>query len=224
MRFDDVIKYPTTNFDTRFIHPFTLYLFGESGAGKSSWVFNLLKLGTKAVNIRFRKIYYIFQFDQPLFRSMSQALENISFMKLEEVNFEELLRDSKDCCIVFDDLIFELVNNHDILNISIGESRHKTCSCIYISHYLFPQGRYSREIVTQCRYTLLFPTCKNLLSVERFALKVVAKNELEAFMKAYADSSKYVFNPLLIDCSPNLARIFRLRSFVLNPIQVVYLL
>jgi hypothetical protein len=117
--------------------------------------------------------------------------------------------------------VFQIIQNEDILDIMIGKSHHSKFSVIIIAQYLFPQGRYAREIVSQCAYTFLFKNCRDLAGVERFAYKIAPRNT-NYFLAAFEDATEIPYNCLLIDCKPETPSYFKLRTYFLNEIQSCY--
>jgi hypothetical protein len=202
-------------------------LVGPSRSGKTQFLYDILKQGEKKISLSryklkwFKKIYYIFQFQQEIFKEIEKNVPGIVFVKLEDINFSQLLKGAEHCCLIFDDLIYDLTDQKYFLQIAIGEAHHSRFSVFIISQSLFPPGKYTRDITNQCSYTFVFKICNDLTSVRRFAWKVTPDNE-SYFMASYIHCTSKNYSPLLVDCEQITPRFLKLRGNFLGDIQNLY--
>jgi hypothetical protein len=123
--------------------------------------------------------------------------------------------------LIFDDVIYNLTNEHYFLNLAIGEAHHSLFSVCIVSQTLHPPGKYTKDITSQCSYTLLFKLCNDLTAVKRFAKKITADNE-DYFIASYLDCVATHYSPMLIDCEQTTPHFLQLRGNLAEDVQTGY--
>ena len=104
----------------------------------------MLKVGT--ILPKFGKIYFVYQFPQPLYGVMLNEIENLEFV--QGVTFElfnSLKNNGTKCLLIFEDSGAESCNFNEFVHIATAD-RHRSFSTIYIKLKLFHQSKLGRDV------------------------------------------------------------------------------
>ena len=102
-------------------------LVGPSGCGKTQLIYEMLKHGT--FQPPFEKIYYFFQFNQPIFSLMIQDIPNIEFIKCVDFELIDNLPSNNPTLLIFDDSCDEIMKSKSFEKLAIA-GRHRKMSVI----------------------------------------------------------------------------------------------
>ena len=206
----------------KFVTPCSMSLIGMSGSGKSTYIKKLLEQADGVFTEAPSRIVFCYNIYQTIFSDMGRSVKNISFY--QGVPTRELIESwassERHLMLIFDDLYQEIIQSKDICDLTIMLSHHLHISCIYTSHNIFMNSRYSKTIATNLHYILLF-TLRNRLQISVLGAQLFChKNKAKSFVKVYDmvadDNNGELGNPLIIDNSPvSLNKQFRLRCRVL---------
>lgn len=176
-----------------------------SGAGKTSYIKKLLENAPKVFTETPSSVIYFYNVYQPKFAEMEDSIENISFFhglpKRREL--EQFAMSQRHLLCVFDDLYQDVISSKDISDLTIMLSHHMHISCIFTSHNIFTQGKFSKTIATNLHYILLF-TLRNRLQLSTLATQLFCHTKKSKnFVNVYDFTlSENPFSPLIIDLSP----------------------
>ena len=172
-------------------------LVGPSETGKSQLIYNWLKIGTFQPN--FDKIYFFYQHSQPLYNVMQKEIENLEFVRGENFEFIDSLKNNgTKYLLIFDDSCEEICNSKAFVDIATA-GRHRGLSTIYIKHNLFHQSKLGRDVELQNTHIVLFKSPRDVTQVTTLSTQLGLGSELVDW---YRDATSVPFGHLLIDLSP----------------------
>jgi Cdc6-like AAA superfamily ATPase len=217
--------------DARFMHPFTCIVSGPSGSGKSTFVKQLLEHRDALINGSFDYVYIFLGTDKSqndLLSSLVQTLSPVKVIIYEikklypeykdfKLNFSKDLlamirarvKQGKQGCLVFDDLMIELADSGVLTSLFTKISTHYAVSIIHITQNLFFKGKYAGDSVTLYRNTkilVIFDTPNDISSLRIIASRLGEgkSTQILAMLKNILAKYRYVVirgdfksNPLL---------------------------
>ena len=171
---------------------------GPSETGKTQLIYQWLTNGT--FQPKFDKIYFFYQFYQPLYDRMKKEIQDIHFV--EGVNFElvqSLKNDGTKYLLIFDDSCSEVCSSDFFEKIATG-GRHLGFSAIYIKHNLFHQSKKKgRDIELQLTHIALFKSPRDVQQIVPLSRQMGLSSSLVDW---YRDATSVPYGHLLIDLSP----------------------
>jgi len=193
----------------------SMCITGQTGAGKTVWLYGLLK----QVKRMYRKppvhTLYCYGIYQPLFDEMERTLPQFTTRQglptVEEM--DDYTRDRHHKLIVIDDLMHEVVQNKDMELLFTQGTHHRCVSVILITQNLYPKGKHARTIALNTWYMVLM---KNLRDVSQVGVlgRQLYPGKVKGFMDAYQDALQSKHGYLIVDMSPHGEDKYRLRTRV----------
>ena len=121
-----------------------IFLVGPSDSCERYSINQWLKVGT--ILPTFGKIYFVYQFPQPLYGVMLNKIENHEFFRGVTFEFVNSLKNNgTKCLLIFEDSDAEICNFNDLVHNATAD-RHRSFSTIYIKHKLFHQSKLGRHV------------------------------------------------------------------------------
>lgn len=191
----------------------SMCISGQTGAGKTQWVYRLLKHVNQMYTEPPVHILYCYGIHQPLFEDMQRTLPHFvarqGLPTMTEI--EEYTKDRQHKLIVIDDLIHEVVQNKDMELLFTRGTHHRCVSVIILTQNLFPQGKHARTIALNTWYLVLM---KNLRDTSQVSVlgRQSYMGKTKGFMEAYRDALTYGY--MVMDMSPHANDDYRLRTRV----------
>ena len=168
---------------------------GPSGCGKTQLIFEMLD--RDIFKPCFDKIFYFYQFDQPLFHL--NKLRNLEFIQGIDFDFiKSLPNDGTRYLLIFDDSCEEICSSKEFQTIATA-GRHKGLNVIYIKHNLFHKSSLGRDIELQLTHIVLFKNPRDVQQVKHLGKQLGLGSELDIW---YKNATQKPFGHLLIDLSP----------------------
>ena len=170
-------------------------LVGPSGCGKSQLIFDMLKSGT--FQPEFDKIYYFYQYHQPLYTLMKQHIAQIEFIQC--VDFEKidkLPNDGRKYLLIFDDSCDEIMRSKSFEKLAIA-GRHRNMSVIYIKHNLYHKAAIGRDAELQLTHIVLFKSPRDVQQIKRLGTQLGVN-----LVEWYNDATTNPYGHLMIDLNP----------------------
>ena len=172
-------------------------LVGPSGSGKTQLIFKLLTSGT--FQPEFDRIYYFYQYYQPIYDEMLSRVPRIEFIKCIDFDLiENLPKDGTNYLLVFDDSCAEISKSRNFEKLATA-GRHKNLNVIYIKHNLFHKSPLGRDIELQNTHVVLFKSPRDVNQIQKFSQQLGLGNHL---VQWYKDATAKAFGHLLVDLSP----------------------
>ena len=172
-------------------------LVGTSETRKLQLIYNLLKIGT--FQPKFDKIFFFNQHSQLLYDVMQKEIENLDFVRGENFEIFDLLKNNgTKYLLIFDNSCEEICNSKAFVDIATAGG-HRGLSTIYIKHNLFHQSKLGRDVVLQNTHIVHFKSPRDLMQVTTFSTQLGLSSELAYW---YRDATSVPFGHLLIDLSP----------------------
>lgn len=190
-------------FDSRLQANFKLFLSGQSGCGKTTFIINLLENLDNFSQQKIDFVIYVYKTDQQLFTEM-QHLVNI-FIKDDEHLGEHLNNfiDGRSLLIIFDDLMnskrLEL-----IADFFTADGRHKNLSLAFLSQKLFFNNEYFRLISENSTYFIIFKNTRNQIGIKILNHQMTpgSTDVIEMYQDATKHPFSYLFINLTQQCPP----------------------
>ena len=172
-------------------------MVGPSESGKTQLIYEWLTNGT--FQPKFDKIYFFYQYYQPLYDKMQKEIENIEFV--QGVNFElieTLSNNGTKYLLIFDDSCEEVCSSKAFVKIATA-GRHRGLSTMYIKHNLFHKSNLGRDIELETTHIVLFKSPRDVMQINTLGMQLGLGSSLVDW---YRDATSVPFGHLLIDLSP----------------------
>lgn len=202
------------------VYPFkpcsSICLTGQTGSGKSQFVYKLLRNATEMYGgDPPEKIMYCFGIDQPLFDEMSQTIPNISFHQglPTPKMIDDFTMDRTHRLIVLDDLMHRVIQDEDMELLFTQGCHHRKLSVIFLTQNIFPKGSKSRTIALNTGYLIMM---KNVRDVSQIATlgRQLFPGRSTILTEIYTDAVSERYGYLVIDMLPHSEDKHRLRTRV----------
>lgn len=200
-------------------HPFSMAVCGPTKSGKTFWVYMFLKSCAEMIQSaqdKEMKIMFCFSVEQYLYDNMRQNIKNLIFYK-GIPNMEAVYKyfDGKNGIIVFDDLMYEIMRNIDMLKLFTQGVHHYNVSVIFMTQNVFQQGIYARTIALNVKYLILFNNPRDKAQIKYLGSQIYP-GKGNILLEAYIDATNgKQWGYILIDLSSNCPEFLRMRTNVL---------
>ncbi len=204
-------------FSTKFQHPFTMLVAGNSGSGKTFFTKELLH---DRVEPEIKTVCWFYSEWQSAYSTMPSNVRLIPGMP---ESLDKYLDDEEGCkAMVFDDLMTECVDNNMLASAFTKMRHHRNVSVILLVQNLFCQGKMMRTIHLNTEYIVLFGNARDKSQFNHFARQVEPNNS-KRLLKAYVDATSEPYSHFLVDLKPQTPNPLRYRSNTLSSdAQTVY--
>lgn len=185
---------------------------GQSHAGKTTFVFSLLKhMNFFESNIG--HILYAFGMWQPLFERIEREISSITFVQgiPDKETLERFTGEYGNILLVLDDVMGMGVNNIEVMNLFTTYSHHMGITVLFLLQNVFPPGKYMRTISLNAHYIILFKNSRDEQQVKTLARQIFP-NQSKYFMDAYKKATDIPYSYLCVTLYPGTAERNRLSS------------
>lgn len=207
-----MMEYP--NVPVKFNTPSCSVIFGSTSCGKSQLTRQILLNSNEVYDQKVNKILYCYTAHQPLFDTLENELENITFFKgLPSEHFlEEFTSDSSHTVCVLDDMQHAIMGSSEMEQLFTVSSHHKNISVIMLLQNLFAQGKHARSIALQAHYLIAMKSLRDKTQLSCLSRQIYpGKSGL--IPEVFEDVSRMSNYPyLIIDLAPHSDDRFRLRT------------
>lgn len=197
---------------TKFRANSNIIVTGQSHAGKSTFVFSLLKqLHMFESNIR--HVLYAYGIWQSLFKQMEKEINHITFYQgiPDKEIYEQFTRDYGNIILVLDDVMAQGMNNEDLMNLFTTYSHHMGITVLFLLQNIFPPGKYMRTVSLNAHYIILFKNSRDEQQVKTLGRQIFP-NQSKYFMDAYKKATSEPYSYLCVTLYPGTAEKYRLSS------------
>ena len=194
------------------------WITGCTGAGKTSFVYNLLKEKDQLFEPSPPEaVLYCYSVYQPLFDEMESMTPNFEIHKgvPSMDKLDEFTADRNHKVIVIDDLMLDVINNSDICKLFTDGCSHRGLSVFFLTHNLFPQGKCARTMSLNTSYIVLFQNMRDALQIGTLSRQIFPTKPAH-LIDAYNDSTARDHGYLIVDLLPNVNDKYRLRTCVFS--------
>lgn len=185
---------------------------GQSHAGKSTFVFSLLK-HLELFESDIKHILYVFGIWQPLFEQMETVVNSITFHQgIPDKNIlERFSNEHGSILLVLDDVMGQGTNNVELMNLFTTYSHHMGITVIFLLQNIFPPGKYMRTISLNAHYIILFKNPRDERQVRTLGSQIFP-NQSKYFMDAYKKATELPYSYLCVTLYPGTSERYRLSS------------
>ena len=206
------------NFETRFLHPFTMLLAGSSGSGKTYFTKQLI---VDRVKPSLEALFWFYSEWQEGYGDMPSNVNMIPGMPKSLDKYLDADPGGPKA-FMFDDLMTECVDNIMIAEAFTKKRHHRDVSVILLVQNLFCQGKAMRTVHLNTEYVVLFGNVRDKSQFQHFARQIEPTNS-KRLMDAHVDATNTTYSHLLVDLKPLTPNQLRYRSDSLsNDAQIVY--
>ena len=228
-----------------FLTPCSILITGATNCGKTVMTSQIIKKQNEIFSVKPKIILYYYTQYQPLFSELEQTVDNLHFRHgiptesdinsltqgkpLEtsnSTNTEEsgthnnMVNSTQDhYLIIMDDMMTEVGSSKFCLDLFIKISHHLNISLIFITQNLFSRGKFSRTILLNITYTILYKNPRDFLQIKEFGRRL---GQQDILTQAYEDATKNMFGYLLIDLSPKSNELYKYRTDIFHE-PIIYL-
>lgn len=203
--------------DFRIPHPARFQVSGPSGAGKTNWTLNMIRLADLIFSDPRCKqnVIYFYKEDDEKFQQAKQ--ENIVHHWINEKPTVEKVKELTEHCkdyggsiICIDDWGNEITSDFD--EIFKVTSRHMNATVFFMTQNLYENK--SRGISLNATHIVIFRNPRDLNQVSHLARQLNPRN-WKWIVEAYEDATKKPYSYLLIDNHQQTENMFRIRTNIL---------
>lgn len=197
---------------TKFKANSNIIVTGQSHAGKSTFVFSLLK-HLELFESDIKHILYVFGIWQPLFEQMETVVNSITFHQgIPDKNIlERFSNEHGSILLVLDDVMGQGTNNVELMNLFTTYSHHMGITVIFLLQNIFPPGKYMRTISLNAHYIILFKNPRDERQVRTLGSQIFP-NQSMYFMDAYKKATELPYSYLCVTLYPGTSERYRLSS------------
>lgn len=197
---------------TKFKTNSNIIVTGQSHAGKSTFVFSLLK-HLELFESDIKHILYVFGIWQPLFEQMETVVNSITFHQgIPDKNIlERFSNEHGSILLVLDDVMGQGTNNVELMNLFTTYSHHMGITVIFLLQNIFPPGKYMRTISLNAHYIILFKNPRDERQVRTLGSQIFP-NQSKYFMDAYKKATELPYSYLCVTLYPGTSERYRLSS------------
>lgn len=196
----------------KFKHPFTMLLAGPSGAGKTSFVNQLLNNLNECVDKHIEEVIWCHTESNSLPNTEQHSHINIQFIKGMPENFDN--PKNKPLLIILDDLMMEGVSER-ICELFTRGSHHRNISVIFITQNIFYQGPHCRDISLNAKYIVVFKNPRDKTQFQHLARQIYPEGTKE-LLNVYKEITLKGHSYLLLDLVQTTNDILRFRTDIFN--------
>jgi hypothetical protein len=178
----------------------TFTVNGSSRSGKTQFVHHLIRNRKKMFteDRAPERVLYCYSIWQPSFDDLVKDDDSVELFKglpsMEAI--EGASSPTSELLLVFDDLIYDVINSLHISKL-FASGRHLNLSIIFITQNLFEKGKFSRFIVLNSCYLVLFRNIVDNNQVKYLGGRFFPDN-VKSFMEIYKDAVHDPFQYLLM--------------------------
>lgn len=214
------------SYDTRFKTPFNCIISGASKSGKTTFVFNLLKLKNVIFTKKPNKVILFYKYMQDIYNEMlrTHLVDELISIDSEDFLFENIVDKVKDyknkngCLLIFDDGMTDLTE--DFEQIFSNLSHHQNTSCIFITQNLFYKDKAFRTMSLNSHYFVIMKNERDKQQISILAKQFMPDNTTYV-IQSFKDATRFPFSYLFLDFTPDSPACLKLRSQIF-PYQFPY--
>jgi len=205
-------------FNTAFLHPFTMIVSGNSGCGKTFFTKAMIE---NRVDPELKRVFWFYGEWQSGYADMPSNVQMIPGMPTSLDKY--LDTDDGAKAFVFDDLMAECVDNRMLADAFTKKRHHRNVSVILLVQNLFCQGKVMRTVHLNTEYLILFGNTRDKSQFYHLARQIEPHNS-RRIIEAYVDATTEPFSHFLVDLKPMTPNALRYRSKSLSDTeQYVYI-
>ena len=183
-----------------FKSPFSISISGTTGAGKTTWIYKLLKNKEDMIEPAPKHILYCYGIWQDLYAEMDEKLTYVNF-KEGLPTIEDVKTLSQHSMIVLDDLAHLIYSNKEMELLFSQVSHHRKISVCHIKNNLFYQGKHARTISLNTHLYLLLSNPRDESQILTLGRQIYPSKPL-CLLEAYRDCMTTT-GYLLLDLQPH---------------------
>ena len=172
-----------------FIPSSTHLVIGQSGSGKTCYIYNVLKnKQTMFGDDPPATVLYYYGIWQDTYSEMQKDIEGIRFQEglPTEAELMELTDPGVHTLIVLDDVQHLAANSQVVELIFTRLSHHRHCTCFYLQQNAYIQGKNQVTISMNAKYIEVFRSPRSLLQLQYLNAQIFP-NSKNILIQAYKD-------------------------------------
>ena len=192
-----------------FKSPFSISVSGTTGAGKTTWIYKLLRNKDNMIEPPPTNVLYCYGIWQDLYAEMEETLSYVSFHE-GLPTLESVKKLPAHSLIVLDDLAHLIYTNKEMELLFSQVSHHRKISVCHIKNNLFYQGKHARTISLNTHLYILLSNPRDESQILTFGRQIYPSKPL-CLLEAYRDCMSTT-GYLLLDLQPHTDPKYRMRS------------
>jgi len=159
-----------------FKHPFGCLLSGPSGPGKTSFCIRFLQ--------NLKTIFTVADFSGGIVCCYSEisSFPYRNFARTKHFHFQEGVpadfnNSGEKPCLIILDYLLNTAYSKDVCDLFSKGRFHRNISVILITHYLFHQGKFCRDISLNAKYIVVLKNVRDRLQFSHLARKCTASRQ-----------------------------------------------
>ena len=200
-----------------FISGSTHLVIGQSGSGKTQFIYRILKnKDTMFGEHPPKTVLFYYGIWQDAYEQMRREIKGIKFQEglPTESELLKLTDPSEHTVIILDDVQHLAANSQVVELIFTRLSHHRHCTCFYLQQNAFVQGKHQVTISINAKYIEVFRSPRSLLQLQYLNAQIFP-NSKNFLSQAYKDIMKHdAYGYLVIDLTAHCPDELRLRTAI----------
>ena len=167
--------------------PFTTYMVGPTGCGKTQLLSQILLNKDGLFNKKVDKIVFCFNVWQSSYEVFKLLEIDVEFFEglYDLKNFDK----TKVNLLIIDDLMEFCKDNKEIQNLFSVDSHHKNISVFLISQNIFIKGKCARDINLNSSNLIIFNNPRDRIQIGIVGRQMLGNGKSKAFMEIFNDAT-----------------------------------
>jgi len=142
--------------------PFSMVISGPSQAGKSHFIYQLVRFRKLVCTQKFTRIIYcqsnnFSHKNQSFIKELENEFPSLEICQgLPKINDLHLTINNEPSLLLIDDLMEEVLNSSSMLHLVSNDVHNFNISVVFVLQNYFAQSRYGKTLVRNCQYKVFF--------------------------------------------------------------------
>ena len=210
-------------FNACFLHPFNMTIGGPTQAGKSTFIFNLLKNKSRLID---KDVHYIVLFhgqETNLHRELATLFKDqIVIVEGLPESFDSYIKPNLNGLFVFDDMFDVAYDSKMLTNMICKQSHHESISTIVVTHNVFADGKQRKNMWRNNHYLVLMKNKLDMSVPHTLASRLMPKNR-KTFINIFEKATSRSYGYLVIDGHPLSIPEVKYRTNIFEDHQIIFI-
>lgn len=206
--------------DKIFNHPFNCIIAAPTMGGKTYMIKEILKNKETLLSQNPTNVIYCYKSWQPSYDQMK--LNDRSIIFNEGIYDMSRLKSTNTNLIILDDLMFECINNPDILNLFTVGTHHTNTSVFFLTQNIFSKGKFTRDLSLNSNYIICFKNPRDQLQIQVLARQMFGTKS-KFLIESFEDATKKPYGYIFLDLKQETESKNRVQTGILpNQKRIIY--
>ena len=173
---------------------------GPTQSGKTQWTVKFLKERRQRIEPPVDGILFCYSIWQDKYDTLKREVPTAQFHK--GIPTLQTLRNLSNGILVLDDLMEEVIKDHNIMNMFTVGSHHRNISVLFLMQNIFQKGPHARTISMNLQYMVLFKNARDQSQIRTLAMQIFP-TDWRNFLKYYEEETNKQYGHVILDLHPH---------------------